>query len=410
MARFTWQQMSLIERIRWLRYLLPPILAVVVVIYQLGVAQSLERNYGHSVHYAVEIGFYSFVGPVVTLLTLIWVERRLLEKERLEQQVQARTQQLASLTAVSADAILTLDDRGRITSWNQGAERMLAYPAAAILGQPLETLLPQASELSETLRELSVVKDFETTALTGDGRSLTVELTQTQLTDVDELSPVSLMIMRDVTTRHEREAIREEERERIGRDLHDGVAQTLYFLALKADMARQQVKINPDQVVVELREIGQTARQVIREVRRTIFALRPSDWSEEGFLPALRRFVDGFAEQVGWQVTAKIDSGVNIPYRLEPTVFRLVQESLNNVAKHAQATKVWLTLHADEASNQLILTVRDNGLGFEQAAGNHSGLGLGQMQSRVASVGGTIDLSSKSQEGTILTARLPCGV
>ncbi len=96
----TWQQLSLIDRIRWLRYVLPPLLIVIVVIYQLGVAQALERNYGHAVHYGVEISFYSLTGPLVTWLTLIWVERRLQEKDALEQQVQARTQQLAGLTAV----------------------------------------------------------------------------------------------------------------------------------------------------------------------------------------------------------------------------------------------------------------------------------------------------------------------
>ncbi|MFQ5645280.1 MAG: histidine kinase, partial [Thiogranum sp.] len=301
MTRFTWQELSLIERIRWLRYVLPPVLVFVVVIYQLGVARALERNYGHFVHYSVEIGFYSLAGPLVTWLTLVWVERRLSEKERLERQVQARTQQLASLTAVSADAILSLDAQGRITSWNRGAERMLGCPASEMIGQPLTQLLPEADTLTARLQQHGVVQNFETTARTCDGRSLTVDLTQTRLAEADEALSVSLIIMRDVTTRREREAIREEERARIARDLHDGVAQTLYFLALKADMARQQMRQNPDQVTAELKTIGQTTRQVIRDVRRTIFALRPLDWSNGGFLPALRRFIKGFAEQVGWQ-------------------------------------------------------------------------------------------------------------
>ena len=87
-----------------------------MIIYQLGIAQSLVRDYGQVVHFSVENGIYSLVGAVVTLFTLIWVERRLLELERLEQQVQARTQQMASLTAVSTDAILSLDSQGQITS------------------------------------------------------------------------------------------------------------------------------------------------------------------------------------------------------------------------------------------------------------------------------------------------------
>src|SRR5690606_33203225 len=117
----SWQRLNLLERIRWLRYILPPALVVVVVFYQLGVAQWLSERYGHTVHYAFEIAFYSLTGPVITWLTLAWVERSLREKEALEREVRARTQQLASLTEASADAILSLDNTGRIVSWNRGA-------------------------------------------------------------------------------------------------------------------------------------------------------------------------------------------------------------------------------------------------------------------------------------------------
>lgn len=408
MSPFPWQRTSLIERIRWLRYVLPPALILVVIVYQLGIAQSLERDYGHAVHYGVEIGFYSLVGPVVTLLTLIWVERRLRQQERLERQVQARTQQLASLTAVSADAILSLDSQGRITSWNQGAEQMLGYQSSTIVGQPLSQLLLDAETLAAQLQKHGAVRDFETTAIADDGRPLTVELTQTQLVKADEGSTASLIIMRDVTTRRERETIREEERARIARDLHDGVAQTLYFMALKADMARQQVTQKPEWVAAELKVIGQTTRQIIREVRRTIFALRPLNWSDGNFVSALTRFVEEFSEQAGWQVEIEIDEvGLTIPSRLEPTVFRLVQESLNNAAKHAEATRVWVALQRVEGNATLSLLVRDDGCGFDSDEITNSGLGLNQMRERVTAVGGTLQVDSKPGEGTIVIAQLP---
>ena len=233
MPRLTWRNLPLDERIRWLRYVLPPILAAIVIVYQLGVAQTLARDYGHVVHYGMEIAFYSLVGPVVTWITLAWVERRLLEQERLERQVQMHTQQLVSLTDASADAILSVDTRDLVASWNKGATRIFGYQEAEILGKPLSTLLPEAPNL----RLMGGVQDYETAAHTKDGRKLSVGLTQTQLITSDENMPVSLIIMRDITARREREAILEEERARIARDLHDGVAQTLYFLALKADMA-----------------------------------------------------------------------------------------------------------------------------------------------------------------------------
>jgi PAS domain S-box-containing protein len=339
---------------------------------------------------------------------LVWVERRLLEKERLERQVQSRNQQLASLTATSADAILSLNAQGNITSWNQGAERMLGYQPSAIVGQPLSQLLPGADALAARLHKQGEVIDFEATAIANDGRKLTVELTQTRLTETDEGATASLIIMRDVTVRREREAIREEERARIARDLHDGVAQTLYFMALKADMTRQQVTQKPEWVADELKEIGKTARQVIREVRRTIFALRPLNWSNNDFTHALVRFVEEFAEQTGWRVNVNVDDSEPImPSRLEPTVFRIVQESLNNAAKHAEAKRVWVTLERVESDRALRLLVRDDGCGFDTSEVKSSGLGLNQMRERVSAVGGTLQLNSKPGIGTTVIAQLP---
>ncbi len=214
--------------------------------------------------------------------------------------------------------------------------------------------------------------------------------------------------MRDITARRERAAILEEERARIARDLHDGAAQILYLLALKADMAAQQVSQNPDQVIADLVEIGQRSRQVIREIRRTIFALRPLDWSREGFLPALRRFAKDFAEQLNWQISFEVNvDQLSIPSRLEPTVFRLVQESLNNVAKHTEARQVWITLSQGGATPHMTLTIRDDGLGFDPAVTRSSGLGLKQMQQRVKAVGGAFSVESTTGQGTMMTARLP---
>jgi PAS domain S-box-containing protein len=404
---FSWHHLSLLERIRRLRYVLPPVLVVLVVWYQLGVARFLADAYGHIVHYSVEIAFYSLAGPVVTWLTLIWVEHRLAEKERLEKQVRTREQYLASITAASADAILSLDRAGRVASWNRGAERLFGYEASEIVGRPLKDLLPDADKLFQKLQRNRIVQNFETTGLTKDEYPITVDLTQTLLAENSAESLTSSLIMRDITTRRERDAIVEEERVRIARDLHDSVAQVLYLLALKADMAAEQVAFNPEQVKTELQEIGQRSRQVIREIRRTIFALRPLDWSSDGFLPALGRFVKDFAEQLNWRVSFSLDDALSVPDRLQPTVFRLVQESLNNVAKHAEAEQVWIELGQFDEGPCLKLAIRDNGTGFDSITTSSSGLGLQQMQKRLEAVGGTFNLESRVGNGTTLTAQMP---
>jgi PAS domain S-box-containing protein len=232
---FSWHHLSLLERIRRLRYVLPPVLVVLVVWYQLGVARYLADAYGHTVHYSVEIAFYSLAGPVVTWLTLIWVEHRLAEKDRLEKQVRRREQHLASITAASADAILSLDRAGQVASWNRGAERLFGYEASEIVGRPLKELLPKANKLFEKVQRDGVVQNFESPGITKDKRPITVELTQTLLAENTAATLTSSLIMRDVTARRERDAILEEERARIARDLHDSVAQILYLLVLKAE-------------------------------------------------------------------------------------------------------------------------------------------------------------------------------
>jgi signal transduction histidine kinase len=269
-------------------------------------------------------------------------------------------------------------------------------------------LLPDATTLAQTLQRDGVVQNFETIALTKDGSSITVDLTQTLLTDSTPNNLTSSLIMRDITTRRERAAIVEEERARIARDLHDSVAQILYLLALKADMAAEQIADKPGQVQADLKEIGQRCRQVIREIRRTIFALRPLDWSQGEFLPALRRFVKDFAEHLNWQASFQpAKDSLAIPERLQPTVFRLVQESLNNAAKHAEATRVWVEISQVDKTPYLALRVRDNGIGFDPSTPSDSGLGLRQMQHRVEVMGGTFNITSQKGSGTKITSQMP---
>lgn len=404
MNGLSWQRLSLVERIRWLRYGLPPVLVIIVTFYQLGVAQWLHGQYGHTVHYGFEIAFYSVAGPLATWLTLAWVERSLREKESLEQEVRARTQQLASLTDASADAILSLDKSGQIVSWNRGAERMLGYSAKSAVGAGLELFLPNAEALNSRIQAAGTVQNYDAEARTRDGRIINVNVTLTRL-DRNGNS-ASLLIMRDVTARREREAIVEEERARIARDLHDGVAQTLYFAALQADVGQQQLSQDPQQVAGTLSEIGTEIRQVIRDVRRTIFALRPLDWSEGEFTEALQNFATGFAEQMGWQLQADIASDLPpIAPRLQSTLYRVVQESFNNIAKHADASSVWLTL-APGVDKSLQLTVRDDGAGFDDQH-TEEGLGLEQMQARVRRSGGRMKVESTPGEGTTVRAILP---
>jgi PAS domain S-box-containing protein len=398
-----WLNLNLVRRIRLIRYIIPIVLIPIVIVYQLQVAVQLEEQFGHPIHYAAEIGFYSLVGPVVTWLTLIWVERRLEEKETLEKQVQAHTRQLSSLTAASSDAILGLDENNNIVSWNQGASKLLGYGGDEVLGTKLEKHFPEISAVVQS----QTTKTVEKLILTKGHQPRQVSMTYTILTNQDIGINSGLLILRDITYRSERAAILEEERGRISRDLHDGVAQTLYFLALKADMTQEGMETNREGAIQNLKEIGIQARTAIRDVRRAIFGLRPLDWSEKNFLSTLETFCKTFCAELGIRLDFKINPPETlIPDWLEPTIFRIIQEALNNVAKHAQGSKIDIQLTKVPQENRILLIIKDDGVGFTPE-NTKRGLGLEQMKNRVERYNGIYSIQSDPDKGTTIFAEIP---
>lgn len=200
-----------------------------------------------------------------------------------------------------------------------------------------------------------------------------------------------------------------EERARIAREIHDGVAQSLAFCALKLDVAERLVPKNPEQATHEVQVARTILREQIREVRRSIFALRPIDLERFGLLETVRRYVQDFGEQNSLRTHLRIEGEVSLVPSDEAIVFRILQESLNNVAKHAKAREVWVTLTGGDTVE---LEVKDDGQGFDlsQITGRVSsagGLGLAQMKERIESRGGHYAVLSARGSGTSVRAQIP---
>ena len=170
---------------------------------------------------------------------------------------------------------------------------------------------------------------------------------------------------------------------------------------------------DPAQMHAELDGLQELLRKNIREVRRSIFALRPVALDDLGFYPALREFITEFGEQNQVHVDLRIEGlPERLPSFLEPVLFRIVQESLNNVSKHAQAQMAWTVL--DLASSAVVsLSVRDDGVGFDPAHAERfvqrGHLGLKQMRERVERLNGTFEIRSQPGSGTEICAVLPLG-
>ncbi|NQX61939.1 sensor histidine kinase [Paenibacillus qinlingensis] len=206
----------------------------------------------------------------------------------------------------------------------------------------------------------------------------------------------------------------EEERKRIAREIHDGMAQTLANVVLRTEIAhRMLVKEDISAVKDELVDLKGQVRNGLEEVRKIIFNLRPMALDDLGIVPTLRKYVQDFEDKYRIHTQFNlVGKETRIPSGLEIAIFRLVQEALSNINKHAKATflSVELTLEPE----QVQIYVVDNGIGFDVpltelriAKGNNFGL-LG-MRERVELLEGTMVLESEKGSGTKITMLIPIG-
>lgn len=203
-----------------------------------------------------------------------------------------------------------------------------------------------------------------------------------------------------------------EERTRIAREIHDGLAQDLTYLVLKISAAQKLASQGRfKELHKELDEISAQLRRDMRDVRHTIFALRPLDIETAGFLPALQKFVKEFGMYTEIEVHLDVQGDVEqLTSKAETALFRLTQEALNNVRKHARAKHVWIELKVD--APRASLRVRDDGIGFDVTktlalARERGSVGLIQMRERAERAGGTFEIETAPGRGTEIRVTIP---
>jgi len=215
----------------------------------------------------------------------------------------------------------------------------------------------------------------------------------------------------DLSERVARDALRrvvsaqELERRRLARELHDetGQALTSILLGLKGlEDAGSESELGES--TARLRELVVTTLQ---DVRRLAVELRPSALDDFGLVPALERLVDTFREQTGIEVDLEPRLGAErLPSEIETTLYRITQEALTNVVKHAQAHRVSIVLTRRDGTISAV--IEDDGQGFEEQ-GSQNGLGLLGMRERIALVDGRLSIESSAGSGTTLSIEVPAG-
>jgi NarL family two-component system sensor histidine kinase LiaS len=200
------------------------------------------------------------------------------------------------------------------------------------------------------------------------------------------------------------ELARIEERNRLARDLHDTVKQQTYAARMQLTAAKNLLVSDPAAATGHIDTALQLNRETQQELKLIIDELRPAALQSKGLVQALKEYADRWQEHTGIKVETIISGEHSLPLDVEQTLYRVLQEALSNIARHAEADKVSLRLSMSVDAVNLI--VADNGRGFESNAVSANSYGLTGMKARLSEVGGTLKVDSNLSAGTTLTAEV----
>lgn len=350
------------------------------------------------------------------------------ERKKTETLLHEREQAIRAVVENSPDFIVRYDDQCRRTYVNPAMQALFGSPLEEILGKTPAELspLPEAFTYTQMIRkvlesgqEMQVEYVFRNTQ--GEERSGHMRLMPefcpkgsvisvlalgrdiSALKEAEKRLAESYAQLRELTAR--REAEREEERRRIARELHDELGQLLTAIRMEISVLKLQYNSVDAQFQEKTQRIVALVDKTIRGVRDVVIMLRPAAL-ERGIIAALEWLADEFRACTGIAVELQVrDKRIELDEERAVATFRIVQESLTNVARHSGAGKVTITLERKEDSYYLI--VIDNGKGFDLATQKKNSLGLVGIRERVLSLGGELNVDSVPGRGTTLEVHLP---
>jgi two-component system CheB/CheR fusion protein len=370
------------------------------------------------------------------------------------------------MDSVTDSAIFTVDAKGRINSWNPGAARVFGFEEQEALGQSMTMLFtPQdrsegifleelrradvegrlsderwharkdgsrffASGVLEPLRDASgmvvgyvrIARDLTERKRWEDSLREAHAETEAQIEHrTSELAAANVALGVELNDRRQAEeqvrglmrrliTVQEDERRLIARDLHDQLGQVVAGLRLKID-GLNQMAANHGTLQAAIENVQATIAALDRDLDFFTWELRPAALDDLGLVFTLRDFVRQWSKNFGTAAdfhTRGLDD-THLGYELETNLYRITQEALNNIHKHASATRVGVIL--ERRDHQVVLIVEDDGVGFERAEklsrGHDTAIGLLGMQERAAVVGGTIEIETAPGKGTTIFVQAP---
>ncbi|HWF60641.1 MAG TPA: PAS domain S-box protein [Nitrospira sp.] len=349
------------------------------------------------------------------------------EHVRTEQALRLSQGRLADILDIADDAIIVTEDDRSITLFNQGAVKLFGYDPDEALGNRIDLLLPERFRIDHPFDINAFSHDpasaprmaqrREMFGLKKDGGEFPAEASISKLR-IGERTTFTV-IVRDITDRLRTErqlqslttelmTAQEEERRRIARELHDDINQRLALLAIEMGNMLSDPSMITSQAKATIQSLTQRVAKLSDDVRRMAYQFHPSILDDLGLTAALKHMADEWSEKTGIKtVIVQEEMTDPLPREIASCLYRVAQESLANIMKHARAARVELELTCDD--QEITLSIYDTGVGFDlkDIRARHPGLGLVNMRERVRSVRGRLDIQSQLGRGTHIIAHIP---
>ncbi len=336
--------------------------------------------------------------------------RDISERARLEQELRESEERYRYLVASSPDLVWVTDEHGVFTFISDASRTMVGREPEELLGRPFqEVFSPEAVRDARirfrwVSRHPSAVHRMRLPFRHADGHDVLVEISGTGMTDehgrfVGAHGAARDVSDRDRLERHLRrqagELASSEERAHLARELHDSVTQALFSMTLVSRSVELLLDRDPDQARTQLAQLRDLQREALVEMRALIFELRPGNIEQDGLVHALRTHSSALQGRIGLPIVVETSLEQRLPLAIEETLYRIAQEALHNIVKHAGAQQVRLEI--GRARGGVRMRVVDDGRGFdpEQVADGH--LGLAGMRARAVRIGAEFRLRERAR-------------
>ncbi len=355
------------------------------------------------------------------------VVRNITERKHAQNELISREKRFRALIEESSDVIALVDREGMIRYTGPSVSKVLGYTVEELIGRNTFELihpfdLNSIKEMLEgILSEPSKIGNAEIRIRHKNGSWCWIEGVGKNLIDEPAVNAI-VVNFRDITDRRVAEEMsrqlpiriinaQETERRRVARDLHDSVNQILSSVKFRMENIEEKVHRKDDALRIEVANAKLSLEKAMQEVRRISRNLRPSELDDLGVIPAVRSMCEEFKEVTKIDVDLKFS---RLPETLSPeievTMYRIIQEALNNTAKHSGASR--LSIHCAKDRSSLTIRIKDNGKGFDLHdpavnAPENSGMGLLNMKERAAFIGGTVSIRSSPRKGMEIKVQLP---